>query len=128
MCAIFNTFVIIQLNACFNTRDFHIAEPMTPNDLLTKKDLEDFKKELYELLAPAKGGQPTSQPQWLRTKEVTKMLKISGGMIQTLRINGTLPYSKIGGIYYYKYEDIQTMLEKAQKKSPKSSRSTRHAS
>jgi len=96
---------------------------MTPNDLLTKKDLEDFKKELYELLAPLKSGQPSSQQQWLRTKEVIRMLKISAGMLQTLRVNGTLPYSKIGGLYYYKQEDVDKMLERAQKKSPKANRS-----
>ncbi|HYJ65662.1 MAG TPA: hypothetical protein VEV62_18100 [Parafilimonas sp.] len=28
-----------------------------------------------------------------------------------MRINGTLPYTKIGGVIYYNYDDIQSMLE-----------------
>ena len=34
------------------------------------------------------------------------MLRISPGTLQNLRVNGTLAYTKIGGIIYYKYEDI----------------------
>ena len=40
-----------------------------------------------------------------------KLLNISGGTMQTLRTNGTLPYKKIGHIIYYDIEDIQRMLE-----------------
>jgi hypothetical protein len=28
-----------------------------------------------------------------------------------MRINGTLPYTKIGGVMFYDYEDIKNMLE-----------------
>ncbi|WP_370362918.1 hypothetical protein [Mucilaginibacter flavidus] len=39
------------------------------------------------------------------------MLKISPGTLQNLRVNGTRTFTKIGGIMYYKYEDILKMME-----------------
>jgi hypothetical protein len=38
-------------------------------------------------------------------------LGLSIGKLQTLRINGTLAYTKIGGIIYYDHEDIVKMME-----------------
>ena len=40
----------------------------------------------------------------------TQILGISTGTLQTFRINGTLPYSKIGGIILYSYEEIQKVI------------------
>jgi hypothetical protein len=42
---------------------------------------------------------------------VKNLLKISPGTLQNLRMNGTLRFTKIGGILYYKYEDIIEVLE-----------------
>ena len=82
---------------------------MTPNDLLTRQDLEDFKKELFGMLTPLLGG--NVQPQkWLKNEDVKKMLQVSGGTVQNLRVNGSLPFTKIGGLYYYKLEDVEKML------------------
>jgi len=47
----------------------------------------------------------------LRSPEVREMLDISPGTLQNLRINGTLPYTKIGGVIYYAYEDIVKVLQ-----------------
>ena len=88
---------------------------MTTLDLVTREDLEQFKTELFDLLK--KTGIATSseiQKQWLKNAEVRKMLKISPSTLQNLRINGTLRYTKIGGIYYYKHEDIVNVLEENQ--------------
>lgn len=84
--------------------------------LLTIDDLADFKRQLlFEIKNMIKElvGQPTKK--WLKTHEVRKLLNISGGTIQTLRNNGTLPYKKIGHIIYYDIADIQRMLEASQK-------------
>jgi len=32
---------------------------------------------------------------------VRKLLGVSNGTLQTLRVNGSLPFSKIGGLYFY---------------------------
>ena len=38
------------------------------------------------------------------------MLDVSTGTLQTLRINGTLPYTLIGGVIYYDADDIENMF------------------
>ena len=59
-----------------------------PTHVITTDDLRDFKIELMELL------------------------NISSGTLQNLRINGTLPYTKMGGILFYDTEDIQAIMKK----------------
>lgn len=80
-------------------------------DLLSKEDLKIFKtellKEIREMIKPRAG----QSKQWLKSAEVRKMLSISPGTLQNLRINGTLRYTKIGGMMYYKLEDITKILE-----------------
>ena len=48
--------------------------------------------------------------RYLKSSEVMDMLQVSPGTLQNLRINGTLPYTKIGGIIYYDAEEIQDIL------------------
>ncbi|WP_419802151.1 helix-turn-helix domain-containing protein [Mucilaginibacter sp.] len=82
-------------------------------ELLTKEDLKQFKAELVQELKDAFGGgaKPTNK-EWLKSAEVRKLLGISPGTLQNLRINGTFTYSKIGGMMYYRYQDIMRLLEK----------------
>ncbi len=84
---------------------------MTAIELLTKEDLKQFKGELLtEIKAIMQPGHGQSK-KWLKSIEVRKMLNISPGTLQNLRINGTLSYSKVGSIMYYKLEDINKVLE-----------------
>ncbi len=48
---------------------------------------------------------------WLDNQEVLQFLHISLRTLQTLRSNGTLPYSKIRGKFYYKVSDIEQLLQ-----------------
>lgn len=48
---------------------------------------------------------------WIDNQEVMQMLHISQRTLQTLRSNGTIPYSKIKGKFYYKVTDIERILE-----------------
>lgn len=83
-------------------------------ELITKEDLDNFKKELFEEIRKNRyrPGKPGEQPrEWLKSYEVRKLLGISAGTLQNLRLNGTLPYSKIGGLMYYRYEDIRKLIE-----------------
>lgn len=82
---------------------------MNKDDLITKSDLEDFKKEILEQLL-AKIGYSQNK-QWLRSSEVKKMLNISYGTLQNMRVNGVIPFSKLGRIYYYSLSDILNVLE-----------------
>lgn len=78
-------------------------------DILTKEDLNTFKTELLsEIRQMLNSGH--QQKQWLKSPEVRKLLKISPGTLQNLRINGTLRFTRIGSIIYYNQEDIDKVL------------------
>jgi len=80
-------------------------------ELITKEDLREFKSDLLnEIKAIMKLGEGQSK-KWLKSNEVRKLLKISPGTLQNLRINGTLRFTKVGSIIYYKQEDIEKVLE-----------------
>lgn len=81
-------------------------------ELITREDLNEFRSLLLNDLKQIIQSNPQKTKQWLKSNEVRKLLNISPGTLQNLRINGTLSYTKIGGINYYKYDDIVKMLEK----------------
>lgn len=81
-------------------------------EIITREDLNEFRKLLLEdikLLLPP--SQTKVQKDWLRSIEVRTLLKISPATLQNFRLNGTLRFAKIGGIHFYKYEDIVRLLE-----------------
>lgn len=78
--------------------------------IITQEDLHQFKIELLESIENLLQGKKTEEKLWLRTSEVRKLLNISSGTLQNLRINGTLSYSKIGGVLFYNYKDIEKLL------------------
>jgi hypothetical protein len=80
--------------------------------LITMEDLEVFKEDLLsEIKELLKDSPGQSGKKWLKSSEVKKMLGISAGTLQNLRINGTLPFTKIGGIIFYNYDGIAKLLE-----------------
>ena len=81
-------------------------------EVITREDLNHFRSLLLNDLKEIIYSKPNPSKQWLKSSEVRKLLNISPGTLQNLRINGTLSYNKIGGTIYYKYEDITKMLEK----------------
>lgn len=90
-----------------------------PSEILTTDDLREFKIELFaELKKLIKENQGNNSRKWLRSGEVRKLLGISPGTLQNMRINGTLPFSKMGGVLYYDSQDIQGILESGKSQSP----------
>ena len=88
------------------------SKPMSRDQLLTAGDLFDFKLQLlFEIktLLKEQNGQPVKQ--WLKSREVRKLLGISPGTLQNLRVRKILPFTRIGGIIYHDAADIQAMLE-----------------
>jgi hypothetical protein len=47
----------------------------------------------------------------MKSHEVRRLLKISPGTLQTLKSSGIIPYTKMGGVHFYDYEDMQLVLE-----------------
>ena len=74
------------------------------------EDLRLFRSELIAELKELLQPQQQHAKMWLRSSEVRKMLSISPGTLQNLRINGTLCYQKVGGTMFYKSDDINQML------------------
>jgi hypothetical protein len=81
-------------------------------EIITLEDLNEFRSLLLNDIKEIIQSNSQKTKQWLKSNEVRKLLNISPGTLQNLRINGTLSYTKIGGINYYKYDDIVKMLEK----------------
>lgn len=84
-----------------------------PVTILTTDDLYEFKIELLEEMKTllVQTVKPQEAKKYLKSSEVMEMLSISPGTLQNLRINGTLPYSKIGGIILYEEKEIERVME-----------------
>jgi Helix-turn-helix domain len=80
-------------------------------EVVTKEDLNEFRTLLLNDFAKLLQTKPQQVKQWLKSSEVRKLLNISPGTLQTLRINKTLSYTKVGGIIYYAHQDIEKLLE-----------------
>ena len=78
--------------------------------IITIEDLNEFRNLLLNDLKEIINSKPQQTKQWLKSNEVRKLLNISPGTLQNLRINGTLSYTKIGGIMYYNHADIDKLL------------------
>lgn len=82
-----------------------------PNQLVTLDHLEMFKEELLSRIKNIlDGSSGVAAKKWLKSIDVRKLLGISPGTLQNLRVNGTIPFTKIGGVLYYDYEDIQRIM------------------
>ncbi|WP_348797314.1 helix-turn-helix domain-containing protein [Flavobacterium adhaerens] len=80
-------------------------------EVITREDLNEFRTLLLADLKEMLQIKPQQQKQWLKSNEVRKLLNISPGTLQNLRVNGTITYTKIGGILYYSSADLDKLLE-----------------
>jgi hypothetical protein len=81
-------------------------------DIITRNDLEDFRvrmlADIKELIEMRSGISPKP---WLKGSEVRKLLGISAGTLQNLRVTGKLKSSKVGGVHFYRFQDIEKMID-----------------
>ena len=81
-------------------------------EILTTEDLQHFKAELFrELQQLFQSGNNQQPRKWVKSYEVREMLGISPGTLQNMRVNGTIAYTKIGGLVFYDYDDIINLME-----------------
>lgn len=80
--------------------------------ILTLEDLQQFKRELIEEFTKLLSQRQASpvMSKWIKSHQVRRMLTISPGTLQHLRVNGTLPFTKVGGVIFYDAQDIENML------------------
>ena len=84
--------------------------------VMTLDDFNKFKQELkddlvHAVLQALEGRNLTPSRKWLKSHEVMRMLTVSPNTLQAMRVNGSLPFTKIGGVIFYDYEDIDKMLK-----------------
>lgn len=78
---------------------------------ITKKDLDQFKKEfLVELNKLI--SKKEAPVKWLKSHQVQRLLAISPSTLLVLRLNGVIPYSKLGGNIFYSSHDINAVMQK----------------
>ena len=77
-------------------------------NIATKEDIMDLKKEFMAELKELKQTQGNRNKKYLRSAEVRKMFGVSAGTLQNMRVNGTLPYSKVGTTILY---DLDRIIE-----------------
>ena len=78
-------------------------------EVITKQDLDNLKSEIIKEVSTLLGGR-REEKKWLKSADVREMLNISAGTLQNLRVNGTLPYTKLGGTMFYEYDDVLGLL------------------
>jgi hypothetical protein len=79
--------------------------------VITAEDLKKFKEEiLTEIQSMIQKHSFPPYKKWLKSNEVRRLLKISPGTLQALRVKGTLKYSKVGGIIYYDREHVHQLF------------------
>ncbi len=83
---------------------------MNSNELVTKADIAELKKAIIEELH-ASLGNVKKENEYLRSADVRKMLNISDGTLQRLRISGTLDAKKVNGMWFYKLDNVKKMLD-----------------
>jgi hypothetical protein len=94
------------------TAEDNYPQKIFAHQLITIDDLQQFKKQLLdELLLALKKQSGIVPKKWLKSHELRRLLKISPGTLQTLKSSGVIPYTKIGGVHFYDYDDIQRLLE-----------------
>ena len=76
--------------------------------LALSQDIKDLKARI-ELLRQSRAE--VLKDTWIDNQDVLQTLHISKRTLQTLRTNGTLPYSKIKGKFYYRVADIEQLLQ-----------------
>ncbi|MEP6713479.1 MAG: helix-turn-helix domain-containing protein [Ferruginibacter sp.] len=81
-------------------------------EVVTKEDLQAFRLQLLnDLRVLYFPSVQIETKEWLRSREIRKMLRISPGTLQNMRINGKITPAKIGGIFFYRKDDIDKLLD-----------------
>lgn len=90
------------------------------NEIVTKEDLRQFGillmdkiettfKEMNQL------QQTPLEADWLKSKSVRKLLDISAGSVQNLRVSQKVRFKKVLGSYYYNRKDLQKLFDDEKK-------------
>ncbi|MDD3480067.1 MAG: helix-turn-helix domain-containing protein [Paludibacteraceae bacterium] len=74
-------------------------QPIVNLDLASEKQISEMAEKAF-------------LEDWIDNQDVMQRLHISIRTLQTLRSNGTLPYTRVNGKIYYLRKDIEDLLRK----------------
>ncbi len=82
-------------------------------EVVTKSDLQELRLQLLADIREMFSSIETKPVKpWLKNSDVKKLLSISDNTIQRLRVAGRLRSTKLGGVHYYRYADIELLMNK----------------
>ena len=79
-------------------------------EIITKTDFNAFKLELRDLILEILNNSQPFKKEILSNDELMELLNVSSSTLRKYRITGKLTYSKVDGLIYYEYEDIQNFI------------------
>ncbi|UPZ16188.1 DNA-binding protein [Flavobacterium humidisoli] len=85
------------------------------NDSVTKDDLRQFGLLLLNDIRKMIDESQTSEkesldPEWLKSRVVRKLMDMSAGSLQNLRVTGKVRFKKVLGSYYYNKTDLKKLF------------------
>jgi hypothetical protein len=85
------------------------------DDKVTKDDLRQFGllmlEEIRQLFTEGQKIESDGTDfEWLKGRAVRKLLDISSGSLQNLRVSGKIRYKKVLGSYYYSKSDLMKLF------------------
>ena len=86
------------------------------NDSVTKDDLRQFGLLLLNNIRKIIDESQTSEkesldPEWLKSRVVRKLMDMSAGSLQNLRVTGKIRFKKVLGSYYYNKTDLRKLFD-----------------
>lgn len=86
------------------------------SEAVTKEDLKQFGLLLLDKIRIIMNETTNRQtkladPEWLKSKAVRKLLDISAGSVQNLRMTQKVRFKKVLGSYYYNKEDLLKLFK-----------------
>jgi len=77
---------------------------------ITKDDLRQFRmlliNEMRAVMAANSVQEERAEAEWIKTRAVRKLLDISAGTLQNIRVTGKIRCKKVLGSYYYNKADL----------------------
>ena len=85
------------------------------SEYITKDDLRQFglvmMNDFRKIIEDSKKDQNNKLTlEWLKSRVVRKLLDISAGSLQNLRVTGKIRFKKVLGSYYYSRADIMNLF------------------
>ena len=81
------------------------------NEIITKEDLRQFSLELLNsikilIIQKTEAQNQVEEQEWIKSKQVRKLMDMSPGSVQNLRVTQKVRFKKVLGSYYYNKVDL----------------------